>query len=260
LRAGALVFCIAAVEANCWAAPINNPGVPAACLGAGSRNMVAKPGQPGYAVSGPVDTDPLSPIDTTDAAIDMCITFYFSVPETLTKTSGGLNGWGALVLTFSAPIDGGSFIFDPNCPTATQGTLNTANVISGVDGSTIPAKTMIQFLPSTTSSGGAGYQLPPTGAVNSDGVEFQQFAVTIVYDTNSKDDGSGNVLPVPTVVIGQSFWQAKPIKGTPFTYVDPATVQRNGDLLLPEPSFWPVLLVSTLFLFSIRRRQIGLSP
>jgi hypothetical protein len=264
VQASLLIACLVAAGAQAWSAPINNPGAPAACLPAGSRNNAAKPGQVGYAVSGPVDTDPLSPVDNTDPTIDMCITFYFSVPEVANafgKTSGGLDGWGALVLDFSAPIDGASFIFDPSCPTTVQGTLNTAQVISGVDGSVIAPNTMVQLVPAVTGTGGAGYQLPETSTFNSDGVEYQQLAVTIMYDTNSKNDGSGNPLPVPTIVPGQSFWQSKPkLTTTRFTYVPPGTNPTTGkplpntDMLMPEPSFWPALLAVLVLLIATRRR------
>jgi hypothetical protein len=252
LRASLLAFFLAGAGVQCWAAAINTPGPPASCLPAASRSP-ALPGAAGYGLSGPIDTDPLNLVDNTDPTVDICVEFYFSIPATIPKSGGGLDGWGALVLTFSAPIDGASFIFDPACTTAVQGTLNTADVTSGVDGSTIPKKTMVQLVPKITVEGGSGYRFPQTGSKDGDDDEYQQLAVTIMYDKNSKNDGTGTALPTPTIILGQSFWQAK--TSNQFSYVDPCCVDKNGDVLLPEPSLGPALLASFIVLIYTGRRR-----
>ncbi|MCU1238107.1 MAG: hypothetical protein JWP63_6074 [Candidatus Solibacter sp.] len=56
------------------------------------------------------------------------MTFSFVVPEVpAIQKKQGSGGWGWLVLTFDEPIDGGSFIFNPDCPTAIDGVLNAGD-------------------------------------------------------------------------------------------------------------------------------------
>src|SRR5215813_2436904 len=78
-------------------------------------------GQPGFGVSGPRDQDD-GAMGDPDMAMDTCLTLTFNVPAVAPAKKGD-GGWGGLTLTFSTPIDGGSFIYDPVCPTPQDGTL-----------------------------------------------------------------------------------------------------------------------------------------
>jgi hypothetical protein len=263
----AMLLGLAAVRADCLAAP-----VPTTCINPNDRNSTALPGQAGYGVSGPVDKD----TDRTEFETDMCLTFYFDVPTVTRpfgKSSGGRGGWGALVLDFSGPIDGGSFIFDPECPTTQQGIINPTDIKSGVDGTNLLTSTMLQIVPTDASTGKPiAYPLGQTGtdrfsSIPDDGNPFdkfplyQQLVVTIMYDATDPD---GNPLPAPTIVYGQSFWQSKAkvdaSNPTPqFTFLPPGVGSDskplpNTDLLLvSEPSYQLLILLLSAVKFAAQR-------
>jgi hypothetical protein len=183
----------------------------------------------------PADQDP----NDADGP-DNCFTGSFKVPaDPYDKSSGGYGGWGALVLTFNKPIDGASFVFDPQCDTPADGFLSADKMSVGLG----PAYNANGFV------SGKGYRLGATGTQVPGGDPtdiFQDFVYTIRYD--------GNV--APNLVSG--FWQAKP--KDPKAGEDPFTAnysgQKNSDLAtVPEPSYLPPLLLGSVLLLAFWRRR-----
>jgi hypothetical protein len=130
-------------------------------------------------------------------------------PLKANKTQG--DGWGALVLTFSGPIEGATFIFTPDCPNPLPGKIDPA---SSTDGGL--SGTVIQLGP-------GAYGLVP-------GPGYGQFIVTVEFENES---------PEPSIT--GAFWQSKPAPGGVRTW----TINGDGtfdgagkDLsaALPEPS------------------------
>jgi len=179
----------------------------------------------------PTDQDP----NETDGP-DKCMTFSFTVPEVpAVQKKQGSGGWGWLVLTFDEPIDGGSFVFNPDCPTPIDGVLNAA------DGNM------------TIRLGPGNYGLGATGADATVGPgKNLEFEVTITYD-----DGTF----VPNLTFG--YWKSKTAD---FTYRPQGTLVdgqpiRNFDIeLLPEPSYrLPLVLAGGLLVFLGKRRRARLA-
>jgi hypothetical protein len=151
------------------------------------------------------------------AAVGATISFSFNVPPPpYDKTSN--QGWGYLVLTFDRPVEGGSFVFPPDCLDPTDGVINPDNLA------------MIRFGPGSYGLGETG--APSVGA--SAPAPYGKLTVTVEYD---EADG------VPELQFGEggiSYWKAK---RADFTYTPQSeTVTRNYDIplteehLVPEPS------------------------
>jgi hypothetical protein len=161
------------------------------CIAAGTRNGL---------VTGPTDQDDGGSGDP-DKADDACLTLLFNVPAASPdKTDPG--GWGGLTLTFNVPIDGGSFIFDPVCPTPQDGTLGQI-APGGGEPTTLP-NTSITFKPVV---GSKPYYLLPTGSRTDTGGMFGQFAVTIMYDASQ---GTPQLQANDLVGGPGSYWVGKP--------------------------------------------------
>jgi hypothetical protein len=211
-------------------------------------------GQPGFGTSGPTDQDVA---DGTDA----CLTLEFDVPAP--SIDKGYAGWGGLTLSFDKAIDGGSFVFDPACPTPADGTLGQV-----MDG----GKNLVGPNQSITFSPG-NYRLNPTGtpntATNKDGTpkyppgsqaaNYSQFAVTIMYDTEA---GVPQMLVTDSNGKPLSYWVGKPGKQnngfTPYQgATGPGTPGVDYALVAPEPSFMPLLLCGCVSLGFIYRRRSG---
>ncbi len=177
-------------------------------------------------------------------ADDVCALVAFDVPpipkgQEKTGGSKGYGGYGALVVTFSSPIDGASFFFAPNCEFTTNGVLNRGNA----NGESVQVQ---------LTSG--NYQLGTTGATVPDtapAAKFGQFIVTFMYDKPA------NPSP-PSIVLGadKSFWQSKPSNG--FTPKYAGTKNVDQALAIPEPTFWlPLSAVFSLLMFARVRQKKG---
>jgi hypothetical protein len=250
LRVMAIGFVVSVLAA---AAPCSAPGTrpgggPSTSTNQANWNQTyVRSGQPGFGVSGPTDQDD----PPADAADDACLTLEFNVPAAANKPQAP-GGWGGLTLTFDRPIDGGSFVFDPVCPTPVDGTLGQVLDIGGEP--TVGPNQSIVFKP--TLNGRAYYALPTGTAVgkpkysttdftNTQAPNFSQFAVTIMYDAS---------LGVPQISSSfdgnpQSYWVGKPGKQnggfTPYTGSSgPGTAGKDFLLAspVPEPSL-PLLLL-----------------
>src|SRR5947207_2308613 len=145
-----------AAAAPCVAAGMRPGGAPSPSMHSAEWNPTyVKSGQPGFGISGPTDKDP-----GADMLNDACLTLEFNVPPAGDgKSSPG--GWGGLTLSFDRPIDGGSFVFDPVCPTPVDGTLG--KVLDSTGKPTVEANQSIVFKP--TLAGRAYYALPTGTAV-----------------------------------------------------------------------------------------------
>lgn len=180
-------------------------------------------------------TNPEAPAD------DVCALVAFDVPpipKGQEKTPGTkkYGGYGALVVTFSSPIDGASFFFAPNCAFTTNGVLNRGNA----NGESV----QVQLTSGNYKLGATGATVPNTAPA----ATFGQFIVTFVYDK------SANPSP-PSIVLGakKSFWQSKPSKG--FTPNYNGTDNVDQVLAVPEPTFWLPLSAVLSFLMFARVRQ-----
>jgi hypothetical protein len=172
------------------------------------------------------------------AALGATLSYSFNVPAPpYTKTSN--QGWGYLVLKFDRPIDGGSFIFLPDCPDPLDGVVNPDD------------PSQIRFGPGSYGLGETG---APSQGVNAP-APYGKLKVTVEYDAA---DG------VPVLQFGEggiSYWKAK---RADFLYNGQSdTVRVNYDIplteehLVPEPS--GVLLtfvgLGTAAAWSRRRRR-----
>ena len=142
------------------------------------------------------------------------------------KTNPG--GWGALVLTFDREIDGGSFIFAPDCPDPVQGTLSD-------DKKSILLKPIGLYKIVATGS--------PAVKDNDDKKKIAEtFDVTILYDIDANRLDGG----VPNLVFG--FWKSKlsdfVYRPNPGDYAK--TSAKNADIFDVQ-----IPIVSTLPLFCI---------
>jgi len=131
------------------------------------------------------------------------------VPGDFDKPSGNnrAQGWGFLVLQFDRTIDGGAFLFGPNCldDTQTQGTLNENGEDVTPTGAHADPNTMIKLGPGNYGIGATGTPSVPADP-NSD--KFLTFNVTIMYDS-----GNGQ----PRLV--SAYWKSKaPDGGQDFVY------------------------------------------
>ncbi len=155
------------------------------------------------------------------------LTLNFDVPGALPGKQGA-GGWGALVLSFDRAITASSFIFNPDCPTATNGIDEVGDMTTLLR----PASgTYNLFATGSTVNGG-----PNDGQIRG------QFQVTITFP-----DGS----PPPKVTDG--FWKSKPGSRS-----DPDfTFDSTADLrFTPEPSTMVLLLTLVLGygLFVLQRK------
>lgn len=206
-----------------------------------------------YGLTGPTDQDhnTANP-PAADANVDNCYAISFTVPKVRYRKPTA-RAWGALVLTFNAPIDGASFFFAPNC---TQWPPNGPNSLDGVVNGTVNNFTQVQLGP-------GGYGLGQTGSDAGNGEKYGSFIVTVMYDAK---DSKGRPLPVPKFVPTKSFWQSKPFTGPPGHMSSVFTIVGNGtgtsrmnpdQLVVPEPSFMVTVLVGCLGLFAFRKRRTG---
>jgi hypothetical protein len=222
-------------------------------------------GQAGFGVSGPTDQDDGGKGDP-DKTDDACITLTFNVPAA-SPDKKGVGGWGGLTLSFNEPIDGGSFIFDPVCPTPQNGTLGQI-APGGAEPTTLPNQS-ITFMPLVKSK---PYYVLPTGrpavknSVNpidytgTQAPNYSQFVVTIMYDASQ---GVPKLQATDAVGGPGSFWVGKPGKQSggfsPYPgLAGPGTI--GVDYLpaspVPEPSFLASLFGCLgLLIFAHRRRS-----
>jgi|SRR5579871_68212 len=247
---------VLAAAAPCVAPGTRPGGGPSTDPANPNPNYIAS-GQPGFGVSGPTDLDDGGTGDG-DKANDACMTLVFNVPPP--SEEKGYSGWGGLTLTFSQPIDGGSFVFDPACATPTDGTLGQVLDVGGEP--LVSPNQSITFTP-------GNYKVNPTGTtvtksgnpinVGSQAATYSQFAVTIMYDTTQ---------PTPYLMFGTeenplSYWVGKPGKQnggfTPYQGSTGPGTPGVDFAQLPEPSFLlPLGLfggIASLFGLRARRRK-----
>ena len=262
---GLLVSALAtAGVVTCPAVGTRNGGPPSTATNPADWNPNYIPsGNPGFGVSGPTDLDDGSTGDA-DKADDACLTFVFNVPSTdLNNKTDSPFGWGGLTLSFDKPIDGGSFIFDPVCPTPVDGTLG--QVLDSLGEPLVGLNQSITFKP--TLGGRAYYALPtdtPVGKPRYSAIDysdtqapnFSQFAVTIMFDASQgvptllSDNGRGDP---------ESFWVGKPSKQnggfTPYRGASGPGMVGVDFQLVPEPSSLALLLCgyAGLLVFQIKR-------
>ncbi len=173
-----------------------------------------------------------------------------AVPEAFGKS--GTGGWGALVLTFSGPIEGATFVFNPACPTPLSGMIDpTSNN-------------------QTIQLGPGAYGLGPTGGTISRpaniggnpnpyiGQQYGGFWVVVEYE----NDGSA---PVPTVT--GAFWQSKLTTGGNRTWTISGDGLATGDgpdmtesarpqtVAVPEPSTFLLFAGALVALVEVARRK-----
>jgi hypothetical protein len=223
-------------------------------------------GMPNFGVSGPA----------AGPAGSMCLTLRFNVPPAVNKPESPY-GWGGLTLTFNGPIIGGSFIFDPVCPTPQNGTVGTVYGNNGV--APQPGRGKNQSITFSPTVAKKPYYALPTGTAvgtymktdysKSQSPNYSQFAVTIMYNPALYAKGT-----VPQLIITAkdgspvSFWVGKPGKqnGGFSSYVTgkmgPGRVGRDY-LPVPEPSFLITLLFGSVgllvFLHKSRRTPQDIS-
>jgi hypothetical protein len=152
-----------------------------------------------------------------------------------------------LVLTFDKPIDGGAFLFAPNCldDTKTQGAMNSAGEGNG------QVNTMIRLGPGNYGFGATGSD-PGTNNGN-----FGTVNATIMHDK----DADPNV-PAPKLI--DAFWKSKIADFTyrPTNYApvspDPTKQRVYDDIkVTPEPSTVIPLCLAGGLLLLFRRRRIA---
>ena len=170
------------------------------------------------------------------AAWATTINFSFLVPAPpYNKTTN--QGWGFLVLTFDRPIEGGSFVFLPDCSDPLDGVLSLDEM-------------SIRLGPGSYGLGATG--APSVGA--NAPTPYGTLDVTIEYDP---DEG----VPVLQFGTGVSYWKAK---RADFVYTpQSSTVTKNYDIPLTEQQIVPepATLLPTLFGLALtatwlrRRRQ-----
>ena len=264
VMATGFVVSVLAAAAPCSAPGMRPGGAPSTSMNQANWNKTYVPsGQPGFGVSGPTDQDD----PPADAADDACLTLEFNVPPAANKPQAP-GGWGGLTLTFDRPIDGGSFVFDPVCPTPVNGTLGQVLDIGGEP--TVGPNQSIVFKP--TLNGRAYYGLPTgttagkpkystTDFTNTQAPNFSQFAVTIMYDASQG-------VPQVSTSFGnnpQTYWVGKPgMQNGGFTpYRGPTGPGKVGkDFLLASPVPEPSLFLTLLFgcvgiLISAYKRRVS---
>jgi len=217
-------------------------------------------------MSGPTDQDDGNTGDA-DKADDACLTLRFNVPATYDGKDRPY-GWGGLTLTFDKAIDGGSFIYDPVCPTAQDGTLGQIKP-GDAEPTTLPNQS-ITFKPVL---GGKPYYAQPTDTAagkpygsetdytDTQAPNYSLFVVTIMYDASQ---GVPQLQANDLVGGPGSFWVGKPGKQangfSPYRGLSgPGTL--GIDYLpaspVPEPSLLLPLLSGCvgLLIFARRRRS-----
>ncbi|MGH9720332.1 MAG: hypothetical protein ACRD8O_08975 [Bryobacteraceae bacterium] len=168
--------------------------------------------------------------DAGDGSINECsVLDPFNVPKVPTNqskpNSPNVNqGWGWLVLLFDRPIEGGAFVFMPECPNPLNGVLN-------------PDDNRVIRL------GPGRYGIGETNAPNSGpaGGTFGTFDVTILYDTQGG---------APTLISG--FWKSKT---EDFQFRPQGTVARYDVQLAPEPSTFALWLAGAVLAPALLRRR-----
>jgi hypothetical protein len=159
------------------------------------------------------------------------LTRSLDVPATLEgKSSPG--GWGALVVMFDRPITGGTFTFQPKCPTPLNGNLNPAD------------NTTIQLGPGGYGLGQTGTELtsPPLLATDPDlGKKYGKFDFKINFDGDTEPK------------IKSAFWQSKPVRSQVrrFDFIEGEDLRS-----VPEPSALCLALCSGGLMLLARRKLL----